>query len=93
MKANAPEKIFICNYGSELSYEWHSESEFETKGDDDIEYIRTDAFIKKACEWLNKELPITDLSPSNMLDIAFKVFDKECKKVFIEDFKKYMKGE
>lgn len=50
----------------------------------------TDAFIEKACEWLNKELPITDLSPSNMLDITFKVFDKECKKEFIEDFKKYM---
>ena len=54
MKANeAPEKIFIYDYGSELSYEWHSESEFEAKGYNDIEYIRTDAFIEKASEWLN----------------------------------------
>lgn len=58
-----------------------------------VEYTRTDTFIEKACEWLNKELPITDLSPSNMLNITFKVFDKECKKEFIEDFKKYMEGE
>ena len=58
----------------------------------DVEYVRTDAFIEKACEWLNKELPITDLSSSNMLKITFKVFDKENKKVFIENFKKYMKG-
>ena len=58
--------------------------------DEDVEYIRTDAFIEKACEFLNKELPITDLSPSNMLDITFKVFDKESKKVFIENFKAYM---
>ena len=54
---------------------------------------RTDALIEKACKFLDKELPITDLSPSNMLDITFKVFDKKSKKVFIENFKKYMKGE
>ena len=63
---------------------------FTEKRESDIEYIRKDVFIEKACEWLNKELPITDLSPSNMLDTTFKVFDKECKKEFIEDFKKHM---
>ena len=87
MKANeAPDKIHINDFGSELSYDWHTEHCCES----DIEYIRKDAFIEKACEFLNKELPITDLSPSNMLDITFKVFDKENKKVFIENFKKYM---
>ncbi len=49
----APEKIFICDYGSEVSYEWHSESEFETKGHNDIEYTRTDAFIEKACKYIS----------------------------------------
>lgn len=44
----APEKIFICDYGSELGFEWHSESDWEH----DIEYTRTDAFIKKACKWI-----------------------------------------
>lgn len=86
MEANeAPEKIYLTS-DEKNSYV------FTQKRSDGIgiEYIRTDAFIEKACEFLNKELPITDLSPSNMLDITFKVFDKESKKVFIEDFKKYM---
>lgn len=80
MKANkAPEKIYILQNG------------LCGNSDEDFEYIRTDVFIEKACEFLNKEIPITDLTSSNMLDIEFKVFDKESKKVFIEDFKKYMK--
>ena len=53
VKANkAPEKIFICDYGSELGFEWHSESDWEHQGLNDIEYTRTDAFIEKACEWI-----------------------------------------
>jgi hypothetical protein len=51
MKANeAPEKILIAVYGNDLSYEWHSDSEFEAKDHNDIEYTRTDAFLIKACE-------------------------------------------
>ena len=50
MKANAPEKIYINDFGSELSYDWHTEHCCES----DIEYIRTDVFIEKACEWLSK---------------------------------------
>ena len=84
MKANEVyEKIYLDKDES-----WH----LTNPNGDSVEYIRTDAFIEKACEWLNKELPITDLSSSNMLKITFKVFDKENKKVFIENFKKYMKG-
>ena len=53
VKANkAPEKIFICDYGSESGFEWHSESDWEHQGLNDIEYTRTDAFIEKACEWI-----------------------------------------
>ena len=83
----APEKLYITykGYGA-----FDEDSTVERTKDSQIEYTRTDAFIKKACKFLNKELPITDLSPSNMLDITFKVFDKENKKVFIEDFKKHM---
>jgi hypothetical protein len=84
----APEKIYIFENPildfTKLSVK---------QNDNDIEYTSTDAFIEKACKFLDKELPITDLSPSNMLDITFKVFDKESKRVFIEDFKNYMKGE
>ena len=103
MKANkAPEKIYLqvcgdCNANDcenckfedlEDNVTWCKDKIF----DKDIEYTRTDAFIKRACEYINKELPITDLSSSNAF-ITFKVFDKECKKAFIEDFKKYIKGE
>jgi hypothetical protein len=85
MKANeAPKKLYLFSNGL-ISYCRNT--------DEDVEYTRTDALIEKACKFLNKELPITDLSPSNMFDITFKVFDKENKKVFIENFKNYIKGE
>lgn len=82
MKANGvPKKLYLLPNGL-ISY-CRNTGEY-------VEYISTDAFIKKACKFLNKEISITDLSSSNMLDITFKVFDKENKKVFIENFKKYM---
>jgi hypothetical protein len=90
----APEKIYLQDSMStdtigDLWPEW-----FDAKvSDNSIEYIRTDAFIEKAMKWLDKELPVTDLSSSNLLDIQFKVFDEESKRAFIENFKKYMKGE
>ena len=82
----APEKIFICDYGSEVSYEWHSESEFETKGHNDIEYTRTDAFIEKACVKLKK------LMYDNLM-FQGRLCREEVIDNFIEDFKDYMKGE
>ena len=85
MKANeAPEKIYLQE---------PTKVRAEKRYDNDVEYVRIDTFIEKACEWLKKELPVTDLASSNMLKITFKVFDKENKKRFIENFKKYMKGE
>ena len=52
MKANeVPEKIYINDFGSELSYDWHTEHCCES----DIEYTRTDGFIEKACEWLKEQ--------------------------------------
>jgi hypothetical protein len=86
----APNKLYITYKGYGV---FDEDSTVERTKDSQTEYTRTDAFIKKACKFLNKELPITDLSPSNMLDITFKVFDKENKKVFIEHFKNYIKGE
>ena len=91
MKAKeAPEKLYITYRGYGV---FDEDSTVERTKDSQTEYIRKDAFIEKACKFLNKELPITDLSPSNMLDITFKVFDKESKKVFIENFKAFMKEE
>lgn len=42
----APKKIYIDDFGSELSFDWHKEHCYEK----DIEYIRTDAFIENAKE-------------------------------------------
>jgi hypothetical protein len=51
MKANeAPEKIYVSNYSSGLTYNWHN----ERLAVNDIEYIRTDTFIEKAIEWLKE---------------------------------------
>jgi len=53
----APEKIYLqenttTDCYDELWPEW-----FEARAkDNDIEYTRTDAFIEKACEWLEKNI-------------------------------------
>ena len=53
MKANeAPEKIYLTS--NENGTHYYTESQpFERKY---VEYTRTDAFIKKACEWLSDNL-------------------------------------
>ena len=43
--------------------------------DDEVEYVRKDVFIEKACEWL---------------DFCLKDRPKEDIKFWLEDFKKYM---
>lgn len=75
MKANAPEKLYITNDEKRFSDKCPSAST-EKYIDDDIEYTRTDAFIEKACEWLE----------NNLQGIAIG-------SIYIEDFRKYMKGE
>ena len=50
----APEKIYLNKhpFTGELHDKW-----LRNKWDDsDIEYTRTDAFIEKACEWLEKNI-------------------------------------
>ena len=77
MKANeAPEKLYVdvCdNFSDSFLYGFT-----EKRKDDDIEYIRTDAFIKKACEWLKCQ--------DEMVGISFT-------EDFIVRFKDYLKGE
>ena len=77
MKANeAPEKIYINDFGSELSYDWHTEHCCES----DIEYTRTDAFIKKAEEFIYSALNDGIMGTANIDD-------------FMRLFKNYMEGE
>lgn len=85
----APKKIYL--YESDRAGEDY-ENEWGTfPWGDCVEYIRTDAFIEKACKWLEKnadkyiwysdyaEFPGNDTCGMNV--------------DFIEDFKNYMKGE
>ena len=53
MKANkAPEKIYLSAVDlEEIGYLLE-----ESNDSKDVEYIRTDAFIEKACEWLKNNL-------------------------------------
>jgi hypothetical protein len=77
MKANAPEKLYITNDEKRFSDKCHSAST-EKYVDNDIEYIRKDAFIEKAINWLKEQ--------KEMVGISFQ-------EDFIERFKNYMEGE
>lgn len=88
MKANeAPEKIYV-----DANEDWHrTYTAFTEKAKgDDIEYIRKDAFIEKAVDYLNSQLydwvSITNPNQRSCANVI-------PKRDFIEDFRKYMKGE
>ena len=72
MKANEmPEKIYIFDYNDAMV----------TPLEGDTVYVRKDAFIEKACKYLE---------PDVMIMLAGDKIDTD---KFIEDFRKYMKGE
>jgi hypothetical protein len=84
MKANkAPEKIYVVD-ATFPDYVDFDGSPINTKRIDnhDIEFIRTDAFIEKACAWLDENL-IYYWEQLNVDDTA----------ELLDDFKNYMKGE
>ena len=76
MKPNeAPEKIYVI-----IDPIWGSMSvNYNRNDNNNIEYIREDAFIEKACKWL------TDFYSAERHSY---LMEKD-----IEEFKKYMKGE
>ena len=82
MKANAPERLY-------LSKTIYSTYLYQVPDPDDetaVEYTRTDAFIEKACEFLDGCIPdYIDLEHANV-DTFLNVDNKR----FIEDFRKYM---
>jgi len=58
------------------------------ESDNEVEYIRKDAFIKKAAKFIEKINNVDEYSWYNEEEHASGITEK-C----IEDFKKYMKGE
>ena len=80
MIANAPEKLYLLQHNGLICYCMSNE--------DDIEYTRTDAFIEKAVEFMEKIDDVDEYSWYNEEEHAAGITEK-C----IEDFKNYMKGE
>lgn len=88
----APEKIYLqacgdckdndcknCTFEDlEENATWCRDRIFEK----DIEYTRTDAFIEKACKWLQNH---------TMKELCMKEEDSGLVQEFIEDFKNHMK--
>lgn len=75
----APEKIYADPKVFSISDEFNEL--LRTKEDDYVEYTRTDVFIDKACDYLQK----------NLWRIIFE--ENEFRQRFVTDFKYYMKGE
>lgn len=85
MKADALKKLYIDihdNLTNSILYDFTEKSK-----DSDIEYVRKDAFIEKAVEWLSR----------HFYDECYQFYDNDGMWIdadsMIEDFKNYMKGE
>lgn len=75
MKVNAPEKLYIhVRANKELGTTWHGKKITNS----DIEYIRKDSFIEKACAFLQ------DRIEHDSIDYPMATH------WLIDDFKKYM---
>lgn len=73
MKANAPEKIFLHPDigGREFIRPWLK----RRANQESVEYTRTDAFMEKACEWLDETLRNTDFY-ENEIELMVEEFKK-----------------
>ncbi len=75
---NLPNKIYL-NFG-EITDEEFKEADFEECAEvtwckdkvfvNDVEYTRTDAFIEKACEWLNNRMLLSSSAHVVLIDIV-----------------------
>jgi hypothetical protein len=84
----APNKIYLSPKSFEIGEKFNGI--LTTKVDGDIEYIRTDAFIEKACEWLDGA--IYDYVDTGSIG-DFETLRGVKNEQFLEDFRSYMKGE
>jgi len=69
----APEKVYIDDYGSGFSHGWHTEHSYEK----DIEYIRKDTFVEKALYWLEKNFDSYSYPSHLMFDDFREYLDKD----------------
>lgn len=85
MKTNeAPEKLYI------LHHEDYSDRRIfnaftEKESNDDIEYVRKNAFIKKACEWIKENITNNQNANSVLVRNGCVTLG-----MLVDDFKNYM---
>ena len=81
----APEKIYLDSYGSGFSHGFHTNK----LNDNDIEYIRTDAFIEKSYDFIRRKIcdyiVHYNYGPNNDMETMY--VDSK----FFDDFKNYIK--
>lgn len=75
----APEKIWMTD-----DWVWQFDDK-DFMGEDSIEYIRTDAFIEKACLWLKDNIDRYLYNTGGIDE-----YIPKCGGKMIEDFKSYM---
>ena len=84
MKENAPEKLYVDvrdNLSDSILYGFT-----EKRTDEDIEYIRTDAFIEKAKKWFEENF-------MNVHRWEISTYEFENIQSMIDEVRNYMKGE
>ena len=80
MKANeAPEKVYI---EPNLDSIWGMA---ERSCESEVEYVKTDAFIERACEWIKENITNNPNANSVLVRNGCVTFG-----MLVEDFKKYM---
>ena len=82
MKENAPEKLYLHpTANGKVGASWL----VFPLTNEDIEYIRKDTFIEKACEWLKEHKEAVETEDNGIMGWI--------PDYFIEDFRKYMEEE
>jgi len=85
----APDKIYLNSLLMEDGESIVRRCTFERQRDSQVEYTRTDAFIKKAVNYMNNHLPIITTNIALSDEKYATILKEKC----IEDFRNYMKGE
>ena len=95
MKANAPERLYL----SENIYSTYLYQVPDPDDETAVEYTCTDAFVKKACDFIRKMVDIPhsiECKDGQPLVDDYIIYAEERLKIaekVVEDFKNYMKGE
>ena len=84
-KLTTPDKIYLKPLLTEEGDSIVRRCTFEKLSDSQIEYVRADAFIEKACKWLNEN--ITNNPNANSVLVRNGCVTLE---MLVEDFKKHM---